>query len=268
MKIAIHVLAMVVALFSLALLDSRGSSSTSSPPRRTTAVPSDHLFNIESGFVASDLAHGRGATRLEVTRLWRGTGTLNSHFGPGWSDRNVVRLSLISKNLLLIWRGGVGSQSAHRTSESIFETDEGEKIERTDKGWVEQTRQGDVLSFDAGGRLLSEKPAAGAVRAYSYDKNGRLASVGTGPENALRYHYDRAGRVTRIDGPEKLQLEYRYDSKGRLTSVINARKVHVDYRYSDSGTHCLRQSISSAMSSLWKRQRVESSRSRARTSRC
>jgi YD repeat-containing protein len=212
------------------------TQGSSSPQRRTTAVPSDHSFDIETGFVASDLAHGYGTTCLAVTRAWRGTGTLNSHFGPGWSDGNIVRLCLISKNLLLIWRGGVSSQLAYRTSGNIFETDDSEKIERTDQGWVKQTHHGDVLMFDTSGRLLSEKPAAGAVRAYSYDKSGRLASVGTGPENALRYEYDKAGRVITIGGPEELRLQYRYDAKGRLISVTNARKVRLDYRYSDTGT--------------------------------
>jgi YD repeat-containing protein len=65
----------------------------------------------------------------------------------------------------------------HRTNGDVFETNDGDKIERTDQGWVEHTHHGDVLTFDTGGRLLSEKPASGAVVAYSYDKK-RSARVG------------------------------------------------------------------------------------------
>jgi hypothetical protein len=84
-----------VALLAIPPFSGCGRSTSSSPPRRTTAIPNDHTFHIDSGIVATELAHGGGATRLAVNRSWRGTGTLNSHFGPGWADRNVVQRSLI-----------------------------------------------------------------------------------------------------------------------------------------------------------------------------
>lgn len=213
--------------------------TASVPPLAPTvlrsAVPSDHKFDMDSGFVATDLAHGRGAAHLEVNRAWRGSSTLSSHFGSGWSDPNLVRLGLVTKDLLLIWRGGVGSDSAHRTGDKSFETDDGEKIAQAESGWTLSRRDGSVLTFSTDGRLVSEKPAAGATRKYDYDKSGRLNSLGTSAENTLRYSYDGAGRVTSIDGPEKLRITYHYNDKGRLASVVSTRKVQVDYRYADDG---------------------------------
>lgn len=213
-----------------------GTSRDPLPPRTKLAIPADHSLDVETGFAASDLNHGHGAVQLTVMRRWNGTATLNTLFGPGWSDQNSVRLTLVSSNVLLIWRGGIGSNVAYRNEAKVFEGDDGEKFQQTDKGWMGQLSHGRILTFDSAGRLTSEQGATGPVRNYNYDKNGRLISVGTGPGNQLTYSYNKEGtRVSHVDGPEGLGLDYAYDNKGRLASLVNSRKIRTEYRYADDG---------------------------------
>ena len=207
------------------------------PPRIRAAIPTDHTFEFESGFSAHDLGHGNGALQLSVTRQWKGTETMDACFGRGWADQNVIRLTLVSENILILWRGGVGSNIAHRNGDNAFEGDAGETFQKTDAGWTAKMPHGLTLTFDIAGRLTTEQGAAGQAKTYTYDKNGRMVTVGTGPENQFRYSYDKAGRyITHVDGPEGLALDYAYDDKGRLLSVTNAKKVRIEYRYADDGS--------------------------------
>jgi YD repeat-containing protein len=224
-----------VALIAVALLASCGKKSETASPITRAAMPANHSLDFDTGFVADDLTHGIGAMQLTVARRWSGTDTLNTHFGSGWSDQNVIQLTLVSRNVILLWRGGVGWLTAHRNGEKLFEGDAGEKIEQTDKGWTAHMPHGGILTFDTNGRLISKKPAAGPACNYSYDKTGRLVSMGTGSGNELKYRNDKRGRVTRVDGPEGLRLEYSYDDKGRLAAVTNSRKVRTGYLYGDTG---------------------------------
>ena len=225
----------MVALVATVLLIGCGKKSEMSSPVTRSAMPANHSLDFDTGFVANDLTHGFGATQLAINRRWSGSDTLNTHFGAGWSDQNVMQLTLVSRNLILIWRGGVGWLTAHRKGEKLFEGDTGEKIEQTDKGWTAQMPHGVTLTFDTNGRLISQKPATGPACNYSYDKNGRLISIGTASGNELNYRYDKRGRVTHVDGPESLQLEYSYDDKGQLAAVENSRKIRIEYRYGDKG---------------------------------
>src|ERR1700736_1467058 len=114
----------------------RADAAQGSPPASLpqtpaiSAMPTDHEFT-RGEFVAKDLEHGALAARLELQRIWGGAETSNTHFGPGWSDINAVRLTLIDKNVLLIWRGGAGWRTAYRHSETSFTGDYGEIIQQT-----------------------------------------------------------------------------------------------------------------------------------------
>ncbi|MCA1659152.1 MAG: hypothetical protein LC642_01215, partial [Verrucomicrobiaceae bacterium] len=205
------------------------------PPRTIAGVPFDHR-NVGSGIASDDLDHGAASARLRLTRVWAGAESLNSHFGPGWSDDNWIRLGLVDQEVVLIRRGGLGWRTAYRKSETLFEGSDGLRIERTEKGWSAQMLQGIALTFDVDGRLLSLKPGTAAPYRYTYDGRGLLATVGTSSENQLRYHYDKAGqRVVRVDGPERLQVDYRYDDTGKLAAVTTSTRTTTEYRYATDG---------------------------------
>ncbi|HEX4639928.1 MAG TPA: hypothetical protein VH252_00990, partial [Chthoniobacterales bacterium] len=219
-------------LFLLLPLWARGQQK---PPRTIAGPVADHPVTASGVVVAQDLDHGVAAAGLRISRSWLGRETLNTHFGPGWSDTNDVRLTLVDTNTLVIWRGGIGWHTAHKKGD-VFEGAGGETIRQTGSGWSAERPDRGALLFDNNGRLTTDKPAAGPACNYTYANNGRLTSLGTSPENQLRYQYDKAGkRVVHVDGPEGLQLDYRYDNKGRLVGLTNSRKIAIEYRYSEAG---------------------------------
>ena len=209
---------------------SSAAAVEASAPRTVLRVPADHVLSDDGELVAIDVQHGSGGAKLELRRIWRGDETADTGFGPGWSDANLVRLTMPDERRVMIWCGGVGWCIGEPQKDGDFATAEGDTIRKASSGWTMEQPSGARLDFDSDGRLLSVKPAAGPKRTYTYDEQGRLLTLGTSPENTLRYHYD-GERINRIDGPEGLLAEYRYDPSGPLIEAINFRKVKISYRY-------------------------------------
>lgn len=204
------------------------------PARTIAQVPASHEARGKNNLRANDLVHGDGAQRLGVIREWSGTGTTNTHFGKGWADENVFRLTQIDAGTVLLWRGGLGWRTAHG-AKGKFTSATGESIERAGAGWNYRSKSGATLNFDESGKLISETSAFGVTRNYSYDAGGRLTAVGDSAQNSLRYTYDKEGRVLQIEGPEGLRSVYRYDDKGLLMGATNSANVEIEYRYDNSG---------------------------------
>ena len=199
-----------------------------------SGVPADHMISEAGSPIANDLSHGDGLSLMTVRRTWLGRGTVNTHFGVGWSDPNHVRLTLLSADRLLIWRGGTGWRTAQREGDQ-FATGDGDTIRTTPEGWRMRFVSGEEWSFHSDGALASIQSAWGAVRKFAYE-TGRLTAIEVAPDNRLLYHYDaKHKRVSHIDGPEGLSLKYDYDAQGRLSRVTTARAIAIDYRYDGKG---------------------------------
>ena len=202
-------------------------------PRVIAAIPRSHATSSAGELVAMDLQHGAVAKRLTVQRRWNGRGTLNQHFGAGWADGNLVRLTQVSSETAIIWRGGRGWRLGHgRAAE--FKTREGDLLSKASAGWTFRTADGEMLTFDEAGRLISFQ-VAGTQRNYKYTPQGQLTEIAESAQNFLRYGYDENGRVKSVAGPENLQATYRYDSSGRLIEVVNDAGIKIEYRYDSNG---------------------------------
>ncbi len=213
-----------------------GQSSAEVPASVTvvSGVPADHLISESGSLLANDLSHGEGLSWMTVRRTWLGRDTVNTHFGVGWSDPNLVRLTLLSTDRLLIWRGGTGWRTAQRDGDQ-FATGDGDTLRTTPEGWQMRFVSGEEWSFNPDGTLATIQSALGAVRKYAYE-GGRLTVIADGPDNRLHYHYDaKHHRVSHIDGPEGLSLQYVYDTQGRLSRVTTARAIAIDYQYDGNG---------------------------------
>ncbi len=151
-------------------------------------LPADHqkALGDQGQLLAVDLTHGDGTGRLSVGRIWTGEPTVNTGFGPGWGDMNLVRLTMIQAKQILVWRGGQGCARLAIQLGETFETTDRATISQNKDGWVMQTRDGVRLTFDSKGRLTSEDSGAGVSRTYAYDSKGRLASVMPGPRISWR----------------------------------------------------------------------------------
>ena len=182
-----------------------------------------------------DLEIGKDAERIAVQRHWVGAATLNSHFGTGWADENVVHLTQVDQDTVLVWRGGRGWRVAHRDGGS-FKTLTGHQVIRSATGW--NYREGDktasAMEFDTQGRLQTETPRVGAPRKYSYDPLGRLASVSAGPDKSIEYKYDANDRVSSVEGPNGARATYRYENN-HLAEAVNSVSEKRGYSYDAGG---------------------------------
>ena len=213
-----------------------GQSSAEVPARVTvvSGVPADHLISESGSLLANDLSHGEGLSLMTVRRTWLSRDTVNTHFGVGWSDPNLVRLTLLSADRLLIWRGGTGWRTAQRDGDQ-FATGDGDTIRTTPAGWQMRFVSGEEWRFNPNGTLATIQSALGSVRKFTYE-GGRLTVIEDGPDNRLHYHYEaQHNRVSHVDGPEGLSLQYVYDAQGRLSRVTTARAIAIDYRYNGNG---------------------------------
>ncbi|MCX7005830.1 MAG: RHS repeat protein, partial [Kiritimatiellaeota bacterium] len=200
-----------------------------------STLPFAHRYTAQGHLLAIDLDHGAGSERAAVQRTWAGQETLDQHFGLGWCDLNHVRVLQVSKERVAVLRGGVGWQMGQLKGDT-FVCRSGDKIRKTVSGWTLTASSGQILQFDAQGRLGSSTDASGTRWVYGYDAQSRLVSLSGGPENMLLYHYDPVrDRVVRVEGPEGLRLEYAYDAGGRLTTVVNDRKIKITYEYDKRG---------------------------------
>jgi len=120
--------------------------------------------------VVDDLSHGLGSKNVGVRRIWRG-GALTSHFGPGWSDPNLLRLTPYGSDALIVWLGESLSKIANRESDA-FRTDDGETIRKTDDGWTYSRADGTSLTCDNEGRVRLATSVAGRASHFGYDEEG------------------------------------------------------------------------------------------------
>ncbi len=164
------------------------------PPRIRAAIPTDHLFDFETGFSARDLTHGNGVFQLTVARRWKGTETMEMCFGRGWADQNAIRLTLVSENILILWRGGVGSNIAHKNGESGFRGDADETSRNADAAFISKVLR-------ARGRTNSPSPTAGSfprpmvgIVHFANWRKQRMGLPKRPPEDAPRFCTRRAGR--------------------------------------------------------------------------
>jgi len=208
------------------------SSHNSGATGRTATSEGSETTRRDS-LIAIDLEHGDGAAKLLVRRTWLGRETLNTVFGEGWSDDNLIRLTLMDSDTIVIRRGGVGWRVGYREGDR-FVTSAGENIAKEGADWKMQFASGQVARFDRQGRLLETTNTASRKRLYTYDTSGRLISVGDNADNKLTYQYD-GSRVERIEGPEGLVAHFDYNQAGQLVSVIDSNRVRTDYRYDADG---------------------------------
>ena len=76
------------------------------------------------------------------------------------------------------------------------------------------------LSYDALGRLITERDEHGNVTRYEYDKSHRVTKIIAPLGATTEYLYDAAGQLLRVTDPLGRTTTYAYDGAGRLSSVL------------------------------------------------
>jgi YD repeat-containing protein len=227
--------ALALSVSLLVLGACKRPTSSVLPVANPSATPSPAAEIAERAPV--DLSFGENVSTVAVQRRWLGGETLHSHFGRGWGDDNVVRLTQIDRDAVLIWRGGRGWRVAHRDGEK-FKTLGGGEITKNAKAWTYRSagKESAQLEFDPEGRLKMERTPDGLTRSYGYDALGRLASISAKPNESIEYKYDANDRVSSVEGPNGKHATYSYKND-RLAETTNSASEKRAYSYDvGSGT--------------------------------
>jgi len=130
-------------------------TAESKQPTFAGAIPDDHDLSDDGELFALDLEHGYGPSRLAVTRFWKAA-TLEHSLRVGMSDENLVQLLTATPEMVIIWRGGAGWRVS-RGQGDLFTTTNGATIRKQGDGWTLETREGQVLKFDAKGYFANRE---------------------------------------------------------------------------------------------------------------
>lgn len=95
-----------------------------------------------------------------------------------------------------------------------------------------------AYEYDAAGRMIRVRGAAGVLREFGYDRAGRLLSIAAGAEvhsqkyddvgrlaearsgaYGVTYEYDASGRRAAVQRPDGLRVSYEYDAVGDFRAV-------------------------------------------------
>ena len=90
------------------------------------------------------------------------------------------------------------------------------------------------FSFDAAGRVLARRDAAGKVTRLTYSPRGDVASVSEEPGGTTKFAYDALGRITAVDRNGAVE-RVAYDPRGRVASRVSPEGVRTDFRYDATG---------------------------------
>jgi RHS repeat-associated protein len=88
-----------------------------------------------------------------------------------------------------------------------------------------------IFSFDATGRLTSERDLNSYITTLAYDGSGRLSTVTEPAGRALTLAYDANNRVSSVTDTAGRTVTYTYNASGELTTVVDVRGKTWTYGY-------------------------------------
>lgn len=86
--------------------------------------------------------------------------------------------------------------------------------------WTFARKARHKFTFDAGGKLVSEKDLNGETTTLSYNGEGQLGAIADSAGRELAISYTEAGRIESIADPEGREVKYGYE-EGNLTEVTD-----------------------------------------------
>ncbi|GAA3589342.1 hypothetical protein GCM10022198_11510 [Klugiella xanthotipulae] len=163
---------------------------------------------VGEAFFAYDAAGRPTRSRAgDLAQTWEYTdGWLTTHTRTGADGADVT----------LIGRDNTGRVTSvtHDATTTYHYDDAGQLVETTtDNGTARAS-----WTYDAGGRLLTERGVEGTERHYTYDAAGQLLSVTNGKTTST-YSYDGSGRRTRETRTDGSGCDYAWDPRGYLTRI-------------------------------------------------
>jgi YD repeat-containing protein len=158
-------------------------------------------------------------------------------FGPGWTHSLEMSLG-ISSSGDVIARAPDGQQLAFsRQPDGSFRAAAGGRSSLASVGGEYELvlHNGETLTFDTEGRVLSYVDRNGKGLAFAYDGNGRLATVTDAAGRVVVFTHDSgSGLLTEVELPDERTVAYGY-TDGRLTAATDLRGGTTEYTYTEEG---------------------------------
>ncbi len=214
-------------------------------------VGTGNKFQIETDFAAREL-HG-----LEFVRYYNSVGADggDGSMAPGWThsfDRSVYvygepGITFVNAAVrrpdgreYVFYRSGSSWVGDADTTEPLQELTDGSggRI-----GWRYTTKENDVESYDAGGKLLSIDLRNGRRITLAYSDSATPPAVAPAPGmlihvehdsgRALTFTYSAAGRLASLSAPAGFAATYEYDAIGNLARVNYPGGTARGYSYNE-----------------------------------
>lgn len=183
----------------------------------------------------------RGAT-LHWQRHYNSRSHLRAGLGHGWTHSYSVRALKTERGIRLRQADG---------REILYETRHGEKYLSgfNSDGWIELSSatdagasdtirwhrsSGEVLLFNAQGRLSQIKLVAQASISLQYNDKGNLLIVRDSNNRQFVLAYYPNGQVKTVKSSEGQRVDYRYDNKGNLKLALRDGTFKRRYHYEDT----------------------------------
>ncbi|WP_362580101.1 DUF6531 domain-containing protein, partial [Streptomyces sp. NPDC048417] len=174
---------------------------------------------------------------IAFTRSYHsGVAVRSGGFGPGWTHSLDLRLSISADTLGL--SGGDGYQVRYaKLGNAFFATDSsGDRVVASGSQWLLH-RQGDVLVFDAQGRLIERRNEDGTGLTCAYGEYDRLDKVTHSSGRSLQFVYAEPSgdaSIASIASEGKTLASYAYTAGRQVEIATFAGGDKRKYHYEDS----------------------------------
>lgn len=197
--------------------------------------------NVANGNVllkTQDLSVGGAGPALSVTRYFNGQSTTSGQTGSHGTLSVGPDVSITpGAGGSAIYQGPSGFQvtfpsngSSGYTTPSTYN---GAKLATVSGGGWKLTynQNGEVYTFNAGGKLIKDENAAGLAVTYAYNTGGTLASATDAQGKVTTFGNYSGTKVGLITDPSGRTIQYTYNTSGQLSDVTdtNGKTWHFEY---------------------------------------
>ncbi|WP_206744500.1 RHS repeat-associated core domain-containing protein [Rhodoferax antarcticus] len=220
----------------------KSAGQTEGPGCKVSTSSTCNPINIGTGnkWLREQDYVGFGSYPLQFSRFYNSGVLINTILGSQWSTHYSRKL-MVSTNasypIVGVFRED-GKVYTYSLTNGVWVSDADIKDKLTQSpggGWNLITNTNEVESYDATGKLLSIRNAAGLAHTMDYDSAGRIWHVTDQAGRKLTFTYDSNNRIYVLTVPNGGQYQYDYDIFGNLIRVTYPDARTKQYLYNEAG---------------------------------
>ncbi len=174
---------------------------------------------------------------FNFTRSYTSSNPYDGPLGTGWTDSLNVLIKTEGSNAVLYSEdgqqttftpNGEGGYTGGPGTRSVLTTKPG-------GGWVLTRQNGEKLTFNEEGQLLTKEDRNGDGLTLTYNGEGKLATAKDYAGREVKFTYNGAGLLASMQLPLSREVKYAYNSSNQLTKVTDAEGGTTEYEYNAQG---------------------------------